>query len=671
MTNIKLDSQVMSNIKNENLIAMLNAVIDNELDKETSQVNTSLVEECIDAILQIEQDEDSSFRVLVPLMRSDEFLKIIMPKEKVASWKRLNVFARAAVIAAVVATGTFSVNAAVKAITNYDFIEDITTRITTIFDNDSQNEDKNVEVVTKKDNGTLLEINSETTQTTTKVDVITSKNAVYDEPKAVTTTATTQAVKQENVLVETTTQHATQQTTEKIPQETTVAKIPEKTTIPAQHIETTIPTGNDVTSDKKLNSVFVNSSKMKTAYIFDEQLSYDGLELTKIFSDGSTEPLDYNDCTFTKNLDTSKVGDYIVKLVYQNVTVQISVTVRPNEETRFSEVCSNDDYDYFKTSKGAIITKYKGNSQMLIVDTVDGNDVYSVEHDVFKDSDLISFSSNTCQRIMDSTFENCESLKYVSIPNCKYIGQKAFRHTAIEEITIPSGVTEINDYTFDGCESLTNVELKGNVITIGKCAFNECSALESITGTQNIKKVCDLAFYDDKKLELDSTLDNLNYAGEYAFAYCNRANLDIIDNMTYIGDGAFMYCYNINTVHIGGNIDVVPYQAFRGVRMTNLILDEGIVAVDNYAFMSVQITSLQLPDSLKTIGTYAFYSNKLTTVKGGDNVEKVESMAFYPSRKLTMYVLTPSAMLEYAMDNGIDYVAHNKNGDTVLPEDEL
>lgn len=81
MTNIKLDSQVISNIKNENLIAMLNKVIDTELDKDTSQVNTSLVQECIDAILQIEQDEDSSFRVLVPLMSSDDFLKSIMPEK--------------------------------------------------------------------------------------------------------------------------------------------------------------------------------------------------------------------------------------------------------------------------------------------------------------------------------------------------------------------------------------------------------------------------------------------------------------------------------------------------------------------------------------------------------------------------------------------------------------
>lgn len=640
MTNIKLDSQVLSNVKSENLINMLNSVIDKELDKDTSQVNTSLVEECVNAILQIEQDEDSSFRVLVPLMRSDDFLKSIMPKENITPWKRLNVFARVAVVAAIVATGTFSVNAAVRAITDYDIIENLSTKISTLFENNS------------KDNEDLLVV------TTTQKETTTLENNTQE----VETEKTTQTV-ENTTVAQTTTEKTAQQTTKPVVTEA------EKTTIPAQHMETTVPNGKE--KEKLLNSIFVDSSKMKTAYIFGEELNYDGLKLTKIYSDGSNEALSYKDCTRTKNLDTSKVGDYTITLVYENVTMNISVTVRPTEDTRHSDVCSNDDYDYFLTSKGAIITKYKGNGKMIILDTIDGKDVYSIEQNVFKDSDLISFSSSSCKKIMNSAFEDCKMLKNVSLPSCQYIGEKAFRHTALEEVTIPSGVTEIHNYTFDGCESLINVEFKGKVTEIGRCAFNECFALENISGTKHIQKVDDLAFYDDKLLEFDTTLDNLNYAGDYAFAFCTRAVLDTIDNMTHIGDGAFKYCYNISSVHIGKETTSVPDEAFRGARITSLAIDEGVKAIENYAFMSSQITTLTLPDSLRAIGTYAFYSNKITTVKGGEKVETVGSMAFYPSKKLTMYVLTPSSMLEYAKDNNITYVAHNKDGETVLPEDEL
>ena len=135
MTNIKLDCRVMSNIKNENLISLLNAVIDRELDKDVSQVNTSLVEECIDLVLKLEQEENSDFRVFVPLITSDEFLKRIAPENK--GWfKRLNVFARAAVVAAIVATGTITVNATVRAITDYDILGELNKKIVSIFNND-------------------------------------------------------------------------------------------------------------------------------------------------------------------------------------------------------------------------------------------------------------------------------------------------------------------------------------------------------------------------------------------------------------------------------------------------------------------------------------------------------------------------------------------------------
>lgn len=556
----------------------------------------------------------------------------------------MNVFVRAAVVAAIVATGTFTVNAAVRSITNYDFIEDISNRISVLFDKDLNEKDDVVDYFENSTTTTQL-----TTHPTTGDDETTINNNVILVGNDATTTTV-----QSTTVPSTTAQSTTQQSTTA---PTTVQPTTVPTTYPDEHIETTVPTGNDPVEDQKeLTGLYVNSANMKTAYIFDESLSYDGLILIRLYSDGSMKSLDYRDCKRTSNIDTSKVGDYTVKLEYQNTTAQISVTVRPNEETRFSEVCSNDEYDYFLVSKGAIVTKYKGDSKNITVDNIDGNPVYSIEQNVFKSSDIVSFSSNTCQRIMDSAFENATDLKNVDIPNCTYIGSRAFRHTAIEDITIPNGVTEINDYTFDGCESLVNVNLKGDVTRIGRLAFNECYALESITGTSKIKRVEELAFYDDKLMELDSTLDNLMYAGDYAFAYCNSAVLDTIDNMTYIGDGAFMYCYNISTVHIGGNIDVVPAETFRGTRITELTLDEGITAIGNYAFMSTQIKDLVLPNSIKTIGTYAFYTNKITSVKGGENAEKIESMAFYPNRRLTMYVKDKSKMYDYAVDNGITYI---------------
>ncbi len=54
-------------------------------------------------------------------------------------------------------------------------------------------------------------------------------------------------------------------------------------------------------------------------------------------------------------------------------------------------------------------------------------------------------------------------------------------HTLIESVVIPKGVTEIEDYAFGGCTSLTTVILSSfSVGTIGKDTFNGCSALTTI-----------------------------------------------------------------------------------------------------------------------------------------------------------------------------------------------
>lgn len=624
MTNIKLDSRVMSNLKNENLIAMLNEVIDSELDKDVSQVDTKLVEDCIDAVLLLQQEEDDSFKALVPLMSSDQFLKKIMPNN---SWKRLNVFARAAVVAAVVATGTFSVNAAVKAVTGYDFLNDISSRITAVMSSNSGlDKDDQVDYFeTTTANNEIIPVENtteEATEATTVVEEATTK-AVEETTKEPTSNV-------EPII--------TEATTKEVP----TRRVIERTTIPVEQVVTTVPMASPKPDknnppEKELTNIYVNSINMKTNYIYGESLSYDGLELACMYSDGSLEPLSYADCMRTSNFDTSKVGDYIVKLVYQNAIVEISVSVRPNEETRFSDMCTNGIYDYLLTKEGAYLTKYYGDEENIVLDTVDGDKLYAVGPRLFEDSNIKSFKSNSCQIIKENAFNNCSKLAKVDIPNCSYIGKNAFSKTDIEDITIPARVTAIEEGTFDGCESLTTVNMLGKVDTIKRFAFNECPLLEEITGAENIKRVEDFAFYDDQELTLDSTLDNLKYAGDYAFGYCRKVDFDTIENMEHIGDGAFQYCSNINSVSIPGNITTVPKSAFRGARITSLVLSEGVEAVDDYVFMSTYITSLTLPESLKEIGTYAFYTNRLTSVKFLGDADKIGPTAFYPSKKLAIY----------------------------------
>lgn len=64
------------------------------------------------------------------------------------------------------------------------------------------------------------------------------------------------------------------------------------------------------------------------------------------------------------------------------------------------------------------------------------------------------------------------------------IPEKAFFcNPRIEEIVIHSGIVEIDDYAFYGCNRLKSIKFSeySHLFRIGKHAFSRCNSLESIT----------------------------------------------------------------------------------------------------------------------------------------------------------------------------------------------
>jgi hypothetical protein len=78
------------------------------------------------------------------------------------------------------------------------------------------------------------------------------------------------------------------------------------------------------------------------------------------------------------------------------------------------------------------------------------------------------------------------------------IGKRAFFKSSLSSITIPNGVTEIDDYAFYYCGSLKSIIIPYSVKSIGKYAFYH-SGLTSVTipsaniGDSAFKECFDLA----------------------------------------------------------------------------------------------------------------------------------------------------------------------------------
>ena len=80
-------------------------------------------------------------------------------------------------------------------------------------------------------------------------------------------------------------------------------------------------------------------------------------------------------------------------------------------------------------------------------------------------------------------------------------------NTQITSLTIPSGVTEITDEAFEGCESIMEISLPSTLKKIGKSVFRGCS-ITAITIPASVKEIGYFAFETNTLLTVTSLMED-------------------------------------------------------------------------------------------------------------------------------------------------------------------
>ncbi len=95
-------------------------------------------------------------------------------------------------------------------------------------------------------------------------------------------------------------------------------------------------------------------------------------------------------------------------------------------------------------------------------------------------------------------FEGCSALESITIPeSVTRIEEEAFKDcSSLKSIIIPKGITSIEEKTFEGCSSLASVTIPTGVTAIQEEAFEGCSSLENITFPQTLEQIGARAFED-------------------------------------------------------------------------------------------------------------------------------------------------------------------------------
>ncbi len=692
MAHVNIDKALVIDMYSDDIKKDIQDLMMAEIDKEENQIDTDFIDECVNTLLELEKEENG-FTALVPLFTSNQFLSKITGSN-ISRWKTLNRFTRVAVVAAILAGSTFTANAAVEAVTGVNLMAEVGESVQNTLRGMGIIKSRGIDVVDGEDDEGDEETTTKPTTTEAVSEVTTEETTTVATAQPSTRPITThhiEVVDGEDEKDETTTKKPTttkkhgidvidgededEETTKPTTTEPSTVKPPEPTTIP------NVIGGDDEADEPQkvyLTGISAEYDNFKIHYIYGEELSYDGLTLNAVYSDGTKKRISLDDCTYTKRVDMSKTADYTLSVYYQGCDLEIQITVRPDENTRGAGVYSNEDYDYLLTDEGAYITKYKGSDSRINLDEVDGNKVIAICEGVFEGKNVEMITAQEVQIIYnnafkdcenlidcfvpsavsigDSAFENCTSLKSaVFSHNLSHLGTNVYKNTAIEKVTVPSGITVIPAKLFEDCKKLTEVTFEGKVTEIQKDAFNSCEALEMVYGTEYITTVGEKAFFYDTKVNFDSKPAELENIGAYAFSNCNSLDFGPLRNLKKFDAGSFEYCWLLKEVNIPKGTKEIPNYSFIGTRLESIDLPEGLETIGEYALSATMINELHLPKSLRYIGNMGLYITRLRNVYFECRNVEISNNAFYSSTRLTFHVYKYSTAMEYAVDNNINY----------------
>ena len=186
----------------------------------------------------------------------------------------------------------------------------------------------------------------------------------------------------------------------------------------------------------------------------------------------------------------------------------------------------------------------------------------------------------------------------------------AFRHTdLLEAVSLPESLKYISEYAFAGRYRLTSVNIPASVKTIGKGAFEQCSALENVTLNEGLENIDERAFGECKNLTEIKLPSTVKYIGEYAFEQCPKVrSISFGEGIEEIGDLAFTNCGSLTEINFPSTLKKIGFYSFCGCRsLSEVTVPEDAEEISSGAFSYCSgLKEITIPESVTAIDKDAF-----------------------------------------------------------------
>ena len=247
------------------------------------------------------------------------------------------------------------------------------------------------------------------------------------------------------------------------------------------------------------------------------------------------------------------------------------------------------------------------------------------------------------------------------------IGEYAFfESTRLTSITIPDGVTTIENGSFTKCYNLAEFKGKfaadnGRILSVdGVLAAFAPAGLSEYTIPDYITAIGYEAFRECDNLT-DITIPNsVTMIDGHAFQNCdNITEITIPGSVLSIGEYAFDYCYALADVHLGYGVSVIEYLAFYGCQsLKSITIPDSVTEIGSEAFYGcTSLESVTLGKGLPLIEGWMFAKcSKLTDVYIPDNIKEIKNCAFQECTSLASIVI-PSSVTQIGANSFAECMA--------------
>ena len=262
------------------------------------------------------------------------------------------------------------------------------------------------------------------------------------------------------------------------------------------------------------------------------------------------------------------------------------------------------------------------------------------------------------KKIGRSAFENCKSLKEITIPSSvTYIADFAFRHcSSLIKITIPESVKDIFHGTFQFCSSLVEITIPSSLQFNGCYIFECCSSLKEITIPSSFAKIPSYTFKKCSSLNKVTIPSSVKEIGGYAFSECTSlTEITIPSSMTKIEEYAFRNCFKLAKINLPSSIESIGSGAFSSCSsIVEVVIPSSLRYIERYLFFECKsLEKVVIPFSVASIKANSFEGcSALREIIIPPSVVSIERYAFYNCASLEKVALfcTISSIAESVFD---------------------